>query len=270
MSNLSASIYGRGGPSASGKQAADLYLDLLEQALTGALFEDVGYVPGIHPVLAKRYNPQARRLGRDWPSRAQTMIGLTRLHHLRILMSEVLAKDIAGDFIETGVWRGGACIFMRGLLAARGVTDRRVWAADSFEGLPPPNPAEYPADTNDSHHTLRLLAVRLEEVKNNFAKYGLLDEQVVFLKGWFKDTLFTAPIDKLAILRLDGDMYESTVQALDALYFKVSRGGFIIVDDYNLPNCRKAVDDFRDKHGISDGVEDIDGFASFWRKSSGD
>ena len=70
-----------------------------------------------------------------------------------------------------------------------------------------------------------MLAVSLEEVQRNFSKYGLLDEQVVFLKGWFKDYAADAPIDKLALLRLDGDMYESTMDTLSALYDKVSRAG---------------------------------------------
>ena len=95
----------------------------------------------------------------------------------------------------------------------------------------------------------------------------MLDEKVVFLNVWFKDTLPHAPIEKLAILRLDGDMYESTIQALDTLYPKLSPGGFVIIDDYILIPCRKAVDDFRARNGIADIVEDIDGIALFWRKN---
>ena len=77
-----------------------------------------------------------------------------------------------------------------------------------------------------------MLAVPEEEVKANFRRYGLLDDQVRFLPGWFKDTLQDAPIDRIAVLRLDGDLYESTIQALDALYPRVSPGGFCIIDDY--------------------------------------
>ena len=86
----------------------------------------------------------------------------------------------------------------------------------------------------------------LEHVKENFQRYGLLDEQVRFVKGWFRDTLPHVPIERLAVLRLDGDLYESTIQALDGLYHKLSPGGFVIVDDYgNVPACRQAVNDFR-------------------------
>jgi Macrocin-O-methyltransferase (TylF) len=175
-------------------------------------------------------------------------------------------EGIPGDLLEAGVWRGGACIYMRGILKACGVADRRVWVADSFAGLPPPNPEMYPADRDDPHHTFTPLVVPLEEVRDNFSRYGLLDEQVRFLEGWFKDTLAEAPVERLALLRLDGDMYESTIQTLDAMYWKLEPNGFIIVDDYILPACRAAVDDFRASHGITAELELVDGAAVYWRK----
>jgi O-methyltransferase len=169
--------------------------------------------------------------------------------------------------LEAGVWRGGACIMMRGVLAAYGITDRTVWVADSFEGLPSPDPINYPADTGDRHSTHGALRVSLEDVQTNFHNYGLLDGQVKFLKGWFKDTLAAAPIERLAVLRLDGDMYSSTIQTLEALYDKLSPGGYLIVDDYILDGCRQAIEDFRARTGIRDEINDIDGAAVFWRKS---
>ena len=120
----------------------------------------------------------------------------------------------------------------------------------------------------DQHHTFTQLAVSLQEVEENFRKYGLLDDQVRFLKGCFKDTLPAAPIEKLAILRLDGDMYQSTRDALAALYDKVSPGGFIIVDDYALPACRNAVDDFRVERRSGDPIIPIDWSGVYWRKAS--
>ncbi len=197
------------------------------------------------------------------------MIGLKRLRNLRTVVEQVLTERIPGDLIETGVWRGGACIYMRALLKAFGVTDRRVWVADSFDGLPPPDPVNFPADDGSKLHEIRVIAVSLAEVKRNFAKYNMLDEQVVFLPGWFKDTLPTAPIERLAVLRLDGDMYESTIQALQALYPKLSTGGFVIVDDYVVPACRQAAEDFRAQNSISDTIERIDNYGSFWRKTDG-
>lgn len=251
--------------SGASESGAALYLDLLEASLTGMLEEDGSQSPWTAP----EFSAENRLLGRDWPERALTMIGVVRMRNLRRIVETVIADKIPGDFIETGVWRGGACIYMSGILAAHGDAERQVWVADSFEGLPPPSPDLYPEDAGDVHSTYGELAISEREVRDNFQRYGLLTDRVKFLKGWFKDTLAGAPIEEIALLRLDGDMYESTIQALDALYDKVTAGGFIIVDDYGLAGCRKAVEEFRENRGISDALVDVDGAAVFWRKASG-
>jgi Macrocin-O-methyltransferase (TylF) len=240
-----------------------LYLDLMQKCLLNTIYED----PAQDPWSAERFDPDKRAAGLDWPSLAHTMIGQKRLDNLRQVVETVLVDEVPGDLIETGVWRGGACILMRAVLKAYGVADRRVFVADSFEGLPPPDPAKYPADAGDQHYTFAQLAVSMEQVQANFAKYDLLDDQVVFLKGWFRDTLAQAPIEKLAVLRLDGDMYESTMDSLTALYDKVSPGGFIIVDDFALPGCNQAIGDFRRARHIDDPLVPIDPIGRYWQKS---
>jgi O-methyltransferase len=211
---------------------------------------------------------ESRAAGRDWPATAETMIGLFRMDNLHAWLLDVIQRGVPGDVIEVGVWRGGATIFMRAVLRMCGESNRRVWVADSFEGLPPPDPARYPADAGDAHWQLPELAVSLAEVKANFDRYGMLDRQVRFLPGWFRDTLPTAPIDALALLRIDGDMYESTMVALRALYPKVSRGGYVIIDDYGaLQSCRQAVDDFRREHSIADPLLPIDWTGVMWQVS---
>jgi len=207
-----------------------------------------------------------REEGNIWPGYADTMIGLKRLDNIQFCVEAVIEEGIEGDLIETGVWRGGACIFMRAILAAYGIEDRKVYVADSFEGLPKPDVEKYPADKGDTHHIHRFLAVSYDEVKNNFKRYGLLDDQVVFLKGWFKDTLPQAPIERLAVLRLDGDMYGSTIDALANLYPKLSKGGFCIIDDYALPGCKRAVDDFRTERGIHSEIKVVDWTGRYWKK----
>ncbi len=198
---------------------------------------------------------------------ADTMIGMKRLDNINYCFDTVIQDDIKGDMIETGVWRGGACIFMRGLLAAYEVEDRKVYVADSFKGLPKPEGLIYPADIGQKFHENRLMAVSLDQVKRNFERYNLLDDKVIFLEGWFRDTLPNAPIEKLAIMRLDGDMYSSTIEALNVLYPKLSPGGFCIIDDYGaLDSCRKAVDEFRKLNNISDKMHSIDWTGIFWRK----
>jgi O-methyltransferase len=274
--------------------AQDLYLDLLKRTLTGAVQEDNDSILGGvrtagSPALRKRaanaaarffgrfgielaykkpYDPELRAIGRDWPARADSMIGLRRMDNIQHCVETVVREEVPGDLIETGVWRGGATIFMRGVLKAFDDTSRTVWVADSFQGLPAPDTSRYPADEGDTFYKQTGLAVGVEQVKHNFERYGLLDDQVKFLPGWFKDTLPGAAIDRLAVIRLDGDLYESTWQAIEALYPKLSPGGFCIVDDYGtlVDQCQRAIHDYRDAHGITEEIIDIDGFGAYWRK----
>ena len=232
--------------------AADRYLDLLERAVSGFL-STTGMKHAGH-----------RAHGRDVPPDAVTMIGLVRLRSLRALAERALADNVPGDFVETGVWRGGATILMRGVLAAHQVTDRSVWVVDSFAGLPMPDVERFPVDEFWTPMGGRLVAT-LDDVRANFASYLLLDDQVKFLQGWFKDTLPTAPIERIAVLRLDGDLYESTMDSLNNLYHRVSPGGFVIIDDYNLESCRIAVDEFRATHDITAEIGVIDWAGVWWQ-----
>ena len=203
---------------------------------------------------------------RNYVEFSHSMIGTLRMRNIEECLDVIREEGIPGDLAETGVWRGGSAIFMRAYLAAYEMPDRLVWAADSFEGLPAPSHA---ADQgyDFSAKVVPVLAVSLEEVKEVFAKYGLLDDRGRFLKGWFRDTVPTAPIGELALLRLDGDLYESTWDALTALYDKVVPGGFVLIDDYgDFPPCRQAVDEFRRQRGIGETLHKIDWTGVYWRK----
>ncbi|MBI9035415.1 MAG: class I SAM-dependent methyltransferase [Bacteroidales bacterium] len=215
----------------------------------------------------KYVNPTDRFYGYDWPANAMTMIGMNRLNNLETCVRKVIFDEIEGDFIETGVWRGGATILMRALLKELNVEDRKIWLADSFEGLPVPNTKEYPDDYRSDLYKRKILKASIEEVKNNFEHFDLLDEQVVLVKGWFKDSLPKIEIEKIAVLRLDGDLFESTHLALKYLYPKLTSGGYIIVDDYNaFPYCKKAVDSFREENKVEEQIFKIDNEAIYWRK----
>lgn len=267
--------------------ATSPYLNLMKQCLTNWIYGDTevefitpkGYLrrKAIHLLLprkaqvarSKPFDPAMRAEGRDCEPRvAHTMIGLKRLDNLQFCVEEVLKNSVPGDLIETGVWRGGAVIFMRAILKAYGVKDRCVWCADSFEGLPPPNPEKYPLDAGDRHYLSKSFPVSLDQVKSNFERYGLLDDQVRFLKGWFRDTLPNAPIKQLAVVRLDGDLYESTRDALTDLYPKLSVGGYLIVDDYGTNRaCAQAVHDYRNLHEIKEEIVPIDWAGIYWQRS---
>ena len=265
--------------------AEQLYIDLVKRGVLNLLYVDVELNPiqpygsfrsmvlklfrkgGIQLAHLRRGDYAKRVEGHDFSDVAHTMLSLKRLDNVQYCIETVLREGIPGDLIETGVMRGGTVILMRAILKAHGVTDRTVWAADSFEGLPAPDVEKYPEDASAEWHLRPLGEVGVDYVKRNFDRYGLLDDRVKFLKGWFRDTLATAPLGQLAVLRLDGDMYESTMDALVPLYPKLSPGGFLIVDDYNLPMCKKAIHDYRDKHGITDEIIPIDDAGVYWRRS---
>jgi hypothetical protein len=197
-----------------------------------------------------------------------TMVGKARLDNVQQCVESVIADGIPGDLIEAGVWRGGVPILMRAILRAHGADDRAVWLADSFEGLPPPSPEQYPADAASKAHLFGFLAVSLEEVRRNFERYGMLDEQVRFVKGWFRDTLPGLRGHRWSVVRLDGDLYESTMVALESLYPSLSVGGYVIVDDYCLLTCKHAVHEYRDRHGIREEIVPIDWTGVYWRKQA--
>lgn len=271
------------------EELREIYLDLLETTLTIPSSRDalapvefskerrtarIRALAATVRLVAPRFtlceplDVEAIREGRLTETPRETMIGIRRMRNLRDCVVTAIEGGVAGDLIETGVWRGGASIYMRGILKAYGEDERLVWLADSFEGLPRPNPAKYPADAGDAHWRVPELPVGQDEVRANFERFGLLDEQVRFLPGWFSETLPDAPIDELAVIRLDGDMYESTIVALESLYPKLSVGGFVIVDDYGaVPGCRKAVLDYRSRFSIDDRLESIDWTGRFWRKT---
>jgi O-methyltransferase len=265
-----------------------LYLELMQRCLTRGIYRDPKLVPvkrdrlvkrlcakafasvGVQLVKAtraNRYDFDARQAGHDEPFPTwypHTMVGLGSLDNIQFCMEDVLKQRVPGDFIETGVWQGGAAIFMRAVLKAHDVSDRTVWAADSFQGFPRGNPEKYSDDVGAEG----LLAVSIDQVKANFASYGLLDEHVKFLKGWFSETLPTAPIKCLAVARLDGDQYGSTMDALTNLYPKLSVGGYLILDDYGAAvACHDAVHDFRKTHNIEEEIRRVDHTCVYWQRT---
>lgn len=276
---------------ASAPDTRELYLDAVERALTHSLYGVLDFrmdpgpgfknqliamllrilrSRGIEPIRMLPGDGELRREeGQDRPVFAQTMIGRKRLANVRACAETVITENVPGDLIEAGVWRGGAGIMVSAILKAYGVTDRRVWLADSFEGLPAPEPGKYKADAGAKWHEDSTYAVSLDEVRDNFRRYGLLDEQVQFLQGWFEATLTTVSDQTWALIRLDADMYGSTIEALSALYPNLSQGGFLIVDDYGvLEPARRAVNDYRAANDIREPMETIDRAGVYWRRAA--
>ena len=229
------------------------YLDLMKLALIDALGHRLYRAPPFSPEKARLSTWEHRAEGRDHPFNAVTMIGQKRLNHLQECIETVLQENIPGDLIEAGIWRGGAGILMRAVLDEYG-SDRTVWMADSFQGFP------------DTHKQTPILPTSLEDVRANFRKYGL-NGGTRFVEGWFEDTLPSLEHQTWALVRLDADLYTSTMTALECLYPQLSTGGFLIVDEY-LPvaQCRRAVDEYRERNGIAEPIREIDWSGVYWRK----
>jgi O-methyltransferase len=269
----------------------DLYLELLKQCLSRSIFGErfkpllkprsvakwkwlwwhVVY-PTVERVLSRvdlelvrkaHFDRQACQNGFYYHSEAESMIGITGLNNVQNCVTDCLRRGVPGDLLEAGVWRGGTTILMRAVLLAYGDADRKVWVADSFEGCPKP---QDPSEHTDRHWFNNFLCVPLEQVRANFERYGLLDDRVIFLPGWFAESLPNAPIHKLAVLRVDADMYSSTLDVLHALYGKVSKDGYVIIDDYfTIEACRRAVDEFRAARNIKTKIQNVDDCRAFWQ-----
>jgi O-methyltransferase len=257
------------GPGADPEALRRAYLDLLKLSvcdLAGATTMSVGRLED--GVAASRElagdGLRLRAAGMDWPLQGLTMVGLRRLDDLQSCVEAIVRDDVEGDLIEAGSWRGGASIVMRATLDSLGA-GRSVYVADSFEGFPEPDD---PERTQDEWGEIDYLAVPLEEVRQNFERLGL-DGGVEFVPGFFADTLPRLRGRRWALVRLDGDTYESTRVALDALYPGVASGGYVVIDDYGaLEECRQAVDEFRSEHGIDEPLEEVDWTGVRWRRET--
>ena len=207
-----------------------------------------------------------RTMGGDWPFGGLTMVGLSRLDDLEACIESVVRDGVEGDFIEAGAWRGGASILARATLDSLGADERTVWVADSFQGLPPPDPEAFPEDRELDLSGVDFLAVPVEEVRTYFQRFGCGDG-VEFVEGFFDETLPGLRGRRWAVVRLDGDTYEATWVGLESLYPGLSAGGYVIIDDYGLiDECRQAVEDYRREHGITDPIEEVDWAAVRWRR----
>jgi hypothetical protein len=256
------------GPGAGAEELRAAYLGLLKLSLCdlgSARTTSVGLTPD--RTLASRTlrgeDLRIRAAGLDWPLQGQTMTGLQRLDDLQVCVEKIAGDGVPGDLIEAGAWRGGASILMRATLDTLGEHDRDVYVADSFEG--------FPVDEDGEHidlSTYDFLSVPLEEARGNFARLGL-EQGVRFVPGFFEDTLPEFADGRWAIARLDGDTYEATMTALNWLYPGLEPGGYLIIDDYGaFDECRRAIDDYRDRHGITEPIEPIDWTGARWRRES--
>ncbi|KAL4439414.1 hypothetical protein ABPG77_008743 [Micractinium sp. CCAP 211/92] len=242
------------------------YITAVRDSLTGVHLQTPAVVPGAGSELQQEpFAAEQRSGGLDWPLYGATMVGTTRLNNLQELLTSVLQENVPGSFVECGVWRGGASVFAKAVLSAHG-SDREVHLVDSFQGLPPNTTAQ---DKHDWYE-MEYLRVSQDQVADVFQRYGLLDGQVHFHKGYFRYALpawkAQGGVGPIAVLRMDGDMFESTMDQLYNLYDAVSPGGYIIIDDYTIPECHRAVHEFLERHGLQHRITQVDYVGAWLRK----
>lgn len=231
-------------------------------------WHDKGLYPEESIIKEMISNPmdQHRLEGLDWPEDGLTMIGLKRMNNLHEMLDYVRKNNISGDLMETGVWKGGATIFMKLYCDLYGM-DKKVFVCDSFAGLPKPS-GNFKHDEGDTHYTETKLAISLEQVQNNFKLFKCLDDKVIFIQGFFGETLPNNElVEDLAILRMDGDMYESTYDVFHSCYDKLVDRGVCIIDDYCLKGARECTHDFRQEKNIQSPLVKVDTCGVYWIKN---
>jgi O-methyltransferase len=266
------------------------YIDLLKSALMGCLentcYNEVGagkksgikkafqtilkfLIPkNTKLIRLSQGSKEERQMRSDSTFNAYTLVGYKRLQFLEESVKEIAHKKIDGDILEAGLWRGGASIFIKKMMDIVGLNNQ-LYCADSFEGMPKPKLKTDLDSLNGDYSKIDFYTVGLEKVIENFKNFNALDSQVHFVKGWFSETmpLLREKIKKISLLRVDCDLYESTLDVLVNMYDKVSEGGFVYIDDYyGWEGCRKAVDEFRLARSIDQALVTVDRDSVYWNK----
>lgn len=186
-------------------------------------------------------------------SREFTMTSKEVMHSLHSAARYVSERGIEGDFVECGVWRGGSALLAGLTFKASGEkVPRKLWLYDTFEGMTAPTDIDIDLDGNSASALMSAYAdeghwcyAGLGEVENLFKKHGFADDEVNFVKGDVCSTLMSSVPDRISLLRLDTDWYESTMMELEILYPRLVPGGVLIIDDYgHWKGSRRAVDEY--------------------------
>ncbi len=194
--------------------------------------------------------------------KAYTMTSVERMYSLYNSVKYILSNEIEGDFVECGVWKGGSAMLIAKLLSLHNVKNRKIFLYDTFEGMS--EPTEFDKDYAGEKATSLLQQSSIEnqasvwcyssfdEVKDNMLKTGLESSQIIMVKGKVEDTIpAEVPTNKIALLRLDTDWYESTAHELLHLYPLLNIHGVLIIDDYgHWQGCRQAVDEYFEKYNV--------------------
>jgi O-methyltransferase len=220
--------------------------------------------PGRPGKRRKPAKPKKNRLPGDYDKeskeiiravRGWTMTGNDKLFALIQAVRYIVRHEIPGDIVECGVWRGGSMQAAARTLIATGDTTRDLYLFDTYEGMPPPSDKDVRHDGRSADELLAAATSRensmvwamasLDDVRHGMSKVPYPAERVHFVEGKVEDTIPGAAPERISILRLDTDWYESTRHELEHLYSRLSPGGVLILDDYGYwEGARQAVDEF--------------------------
>ena len=192
-------------------------------------------------------------------TRADTLTSLERMYGLYKAIEHIGAHGIDGDIVECGTWRGGSCMLAALALISFNDTERSLYLYDTFEGMT--EPTDEDVDYNDEHAALRLndrypsfraiANAPLEQVRQNMLGTGYPPDRIVLVKGRVEQTMPATAPQRIAVLRLDTDWYESTRHELDHLFPRLVSGGVLIIDDYgHWKGARRAVDEYLAEHHV--------------------
>lgn len=201
--------------------------------------------------------------------RPYTMTTVERMHALYQSIEYLIRNNIKGDLVECGTWRGGSAMLMAYALKKFKAEDRKIYIYDTFEGMSQPTALDVDqtgetasslleSQKEDKENSVWCLA-SMQEVQHNMFTTGYRKENIVFVKGKVEETIPGTTPDKISLLRLDTDWYESTSHELRHLYPLLSEHGVLIIDDYgHWQGARRAVDEFFAQNGMSPLLHRID------------
>lgn len=181
-------------------------------------------------------------------------VGLRRLRSLRRLTQELNRRGIEGDIVECGTCEGGSGALLA-QTAREGHVQRRTWLLDSFEGMPPAGES----DPKEAMEWTGLTKGSISRVRDVLRRVRVPEEDVTIVPGWFSDTLPKLPAQRIALLHIDADWYDSVTEVLDSLFDRVVPGGYVVLDDYGYwEGCSRAWHDFETRRGLSLKLTHVD------------